>query len=159
MWTYRTLLLYLCRIVLFFFVCLIKSFKGYLKICIVEMKFYYVCFDIFMLWCATVMLRDISETPCSFCVCLQPLLKSPGASQSCFLGVTALLHRFCSAYNSCDGAPAVQSVMRTLGKFLRGNCAVQDSEERRKVSVIENRIFNWHLLLKKYFCVFCWWSA
>ncbi|NXE81149.1 VIT protein, partial [Cochlearius cochlearius] len=59
---------------------------------------------------------------------LAPLLKSPGASQSCFLGVTALLHKFCSAYSSCDDVPAVQSVMRTLGKFLGENCTVQDSE-------------------------------
>ncbi|XP_064008707.1 uncharacterized protein LOC135180262 [Pogoniulus pusillus] len=73
---------------------------------------------------------------------LAPLLKSPGASQSCFLGVTALLHRFCSAYNSCDGAPAVQSVMRTLGKFLRGNCAVQDSEEHRKMELVLKAIGN-----------------
>ncbi|NXQ94143.1 APLP protein, partial [Sagittarius serpentarius] len=68
---------------------------------------------------------------------LAPLLKSPGASQSCFLGVTALLHRFCSAYSSCDGVPAVQSVMRTLGKFLGGNCTVEDSEQLSKVSVIQ----------------------
>ncbi|NXV98548.1 VIT protein, partial [Calonectris borealis] len=67
---------------------------------------------------------------------LAPLLKSPGASQSCFLGVTALLHRFCSAYNFCDDVPAVQSVMRTLGKFLGGNCTVQDSEALSQVSII-----------------------
>lgn len=69
-----------------------------------------------------------SETFCSFCACLQPLLKLPGGSQSCFLGVAALLHRFCSVYTFCDDVPAVQSVMRTLGKFLGGNCTVQDSE-------------------------------
>lgn len=68
--------------------------------------------------------------------CLQPLLKSSGASQSCFLGVTALLHRFCSAHSSCDGVPAVQSMMRTLGEFLGGNCTVQDSEGLSQVSII-----------------------
>ncbi|NXB46193.1 VIT protein, partial [Leucopsar rothschildi] len=64
---------------------------------------------------------------------LAPLLKSPRASQSCFLGVTALVHRFCSAHSSCDVVPAVQSVMRTLGEFLGGNCTVQDSEHLSKV--------------------------
>ncbi|NXF96283.1 VIT protein, partial [Eubucco bourcierii] len=73
---------------------------------------------------------------------LAPLLESSGASQSCFLGVTALLHRFCSDYNSCDAVPAVQSVMRTLGKFLRGNCAVQDSEQQRKMQLVLKAIGN-----------------
>ncbi|XP_042654834.1 uncharacterized protein LOC116959373 [Tyto alba] len=73
---------------------------------------------------------------------LAPLLKSPGASQSCFLGVTALLHRFCSSYNSCDGVPAVQSVMRTLGKFLGGNCTVQDSERLSEMQLVLKAIGN-----------------
>ncbi|NXF03024.1 APLP protein, partial [Smithornis capensis] len=73
---------------------------------------------------------------------LAPLLKSPRASQSCFLGVTALLHRFCSAHSSCDGVPAVQSVMRTLGKFLGGNCTVQDSEHLSKVQLVLKAIGN-----------------
>ncbi|NWW70466.1 VIT protein, partial [Climacteris rufus] len=73
---------------------------------------------------------------------LAPLLKSPRASQSCFLGVTALLHRFCSAHSSCDGVPAVQSVMRTLGKFLGENCTVQDSEHLSKVQLALRAIGN-----------------
>ncbi|NXY71797.1 VIT protein, partial [Glareola pratincola] len=73
---------------------------------------------------------------------LAPLLKSPGASQSCFLGVTALLHRFCSSHSSCDGVPAVQSVMRTLGKFLGGNCTVQDSERLGEVQLVLKAIGN-----------------
>ncbi|KAM6244422.1 uncharacterized protein M6G45_010876 isoform 1-T1 [Spheniscus humboldti] len=73
---------------------------------------------------------------------LAPLLKSPGASQSCFLGVTALLHRFCSAYNSCGDVPAVQSVMRTLGKFLGGNCTVQDSEGLSQMQLVLKAIGN-----------------
>ncbi|XP_065541888.1 uncharacterized protein LOC136017503 [Lathamus discolor] len=73
---------------------------------------------------------------------LAPLLKSPGASQSCFLGVTALLHRFCSAYNSCDGVPAVQSVIRTLGKFLGGNCTMQDTEQLSKMQLVLKAIGN-----------------
>ncbi|NWT45109.1 VIT protein, partial [Chroicocephalus maculipennis] len=85
---------------------------------------------------------QFSEMPCSFCACLQPLLKSPGASQSCFLGVTALLHRFCSSYNSCDGVPAVQSVMWTLGKFLGRNCTVQDSEQLSEVKLVLKAIGN-----------------
>ncbi|NXT76459.1 APLP protein, partial [Zapornia atra] len=73
---------------------------------------------------------------------LAPLLKSLGASQSCFLGVTALLHRFCSAYSSCDALPAVQSVMRTLGKFLGGNCTVQDSEGLNQMQLVLKAIGN-----------------
>ncbi|NXU74134.1 APLP protein, partial [Oreotrochilus melanogaster] len=72
---------------------------------------------------------------------LAPLLKS-GASQSCFLGVTALLHRFCSAYKSCDSVPAVRSVMKTLGKFLGGNCAVQDSEGLSQMQLVLKAIGN-----------------
>ncbi|XP_023792385.1 uncharacterized protein LOC111935942 [Cyanistes caeruleus] len=73
---------------------------------------------------------------------LAPLLKSPRASQSCFLGVTALVHRFCSAHSSCDIVPAVQSVMRILGKFLGGNCTVQDSEHLSKMQLVLKAIGN-----------------
>ncbi|XP_066186507.1 uncharacterized protein [Sylvia atricapilla] len=74
--------------------------------------------------------------------CLAPLLKSPRASQSCFLGVTALVHRFCSAHSSCDTVPAVQSVMGTLGKFLEGNCTVQDSEDPSKLQLVLKAVGN-----------------
>ncbi|NWH64182.1 VIT protein, partial [Geococcyx californianus] len=73
---------------------------------------------------------------------LATLLQSPGASQSCFLGVTALLHRFCSACASCSGESSVQSVMRTLGKFLGANCTVQDSEQLRKMQLVLKAIGN-----------------
>ncbi|NXU09481.1 APLP protein, partial [Pardalotus punctatus] len=73
---------------------------------------------------------------------LAPLLKSPRASQSCFLGVTALIHRFCSAHSSCDGVPAVQSVMGTLGKFLGGDCTVQDPEHLSKMQLVLKAIGN-----------------
>ncbi|NWZ45606.1 VIT protein, partial [Brachypodius atriceps] len=73
---------------------------------------------------------------------LAPLLKSPRASQSCFLGVTALIHRFCSAHSSCDIVPAVQSVMRILGKFLGGNCTVQDSQHLSKLQLVLKAIGN-----------------
>ncbi|XP_077043164.1 uncharacterized protein LOC143695376 [Agelaius phoeniceus] len=73
---------------------------------------------------------------------LAPLLKSPRASQSCFLGVTALVHRFCSAHSSCGVVPAVQSVMRTLGKFLGGNCTVQDAEHLSKMQLVLKAIGN-----------------
>ncbi|NXR29754.1 APLP protein, partial [Cinclus mexicanus] len=73
---------------------------------------------------------------------LAPLLKSLRASQSCFLGVTALVHRFCSAHSSCDVVPAVQSVMKTLGEFLGGNCTVQDSEHLSKMQLVLKAIRN-----------------
>ncbi|NWY67528.1 VIT protein, partial [Erithacus rubecula] len=73
---------------------------------------------------------------------LAPLLKSPRASQSCFLGVTTLVHRFCSAHSSCDVVPAVQIVMRTLGEFLGGNCTVQDSEHLSKMRLVLKAVGN-----------------
>ncbi|NWS11450.1 VIT protein, partial [Pachyramphus minor] len=73
---------------------------------------------------------------------LAPLLKSPRASQSCFLGVTALLHRFCSAHSSCEDVPAVQGVMRILGKLLGGNCTVQDSEHLSEMQLVLKAIGN-----------------
>ncbi|XP_053848337.1 uncharacterized protein LOC128815553 [Vidua macroura] len=73
---------------------------------------------------------------------LAPLLKSPRASQSCFLGVTALIHRFCSAHSSCGVVPAVQGVMRTLEKFLGGDCTVQDSEHLTKMQLVLKAIGN-----------------
>ncbi|NWQ63054.1 VIT protein, partial [Neopipo cinnamomea] len=73
---------------------------------------------------------------------LAPLLKSPRTSQSCFLGVTALLHRFCSALSSCEDVPAVQGVLRILGKFLGQNCAVQDSEHLSEMQLVLKAIGN-----------------
>ncbi|XP_064529642.1 uncharacterized protein LOC135423377 [Pseudopipra pipra] len=73
---------------------------------------------------------------------LAPLLESPRASQSCFLGVTALLHRFCSAHSSCDDVPAVQGVLRILGKFLGGNCTVQDSEHLSEMQLVLKAVGN-----------------
>ncbi|NXB80165.1 VIT protein, partial [Donacobius atricapilla] len=73
---------------------------------------------------------------------LAPLLKSPRASQSCFLGVTALVHGFCLAHSSCETVPAVQSVVRILGKFLGGNCTVQDSEHLSKMQLVLKAIGN-----------------
>ncbi|XP_039239514.1 uncharacterized protein LOC113982708 [Pipra filicauda] len=73
---------------------------------------------------------------------LAPLLESPRASQSCFLGVTALLHRFCLAHSSCDDVPAVQGVLRILGKFLGGNCTVQDSEHLSEMQLVLKAVGN-----------------
>ncbi|NXU87032.1 VIT protein, partial [Xiphorhynchus elegans] len=73
---------------------------------------------------------------------LAPLLKSPRAKQSCFLGVTALLHQFCSAHSSCEGVPAVQSVLSTLGQFLGENCTVQDSEHLSEMQLVLKAIGN-----------------
>nr|XP_009681889.1 PREDICTED: vitellogenin-like [Struthio camelus australis] len=73
---------------------------------------------------------------------LAPLLQSPGASKSSFLGVTALVHRFCSAHKSCDDVPAVQSVMRTLGEFLGGNCTVRDPEGLNQMQLVLKAIGN-----------------
>ncbi|NWT89633.1 VIT protein, partial [Lanius ludovicianus] len=84
----------------------------------------------------------ISNPTSGMIASLVPLLKSPRASQSCFLGVTALVHRFCSAHSSCDRVPAVQSVMRTLGKFLGGNCTMQDSEQLSKMQLVLKAIGN-----------------
>ncbi|KAM7152521.1 uncharacterized protein RBU57_012670 [Macrochelys suwanniensis] len=58
---------------------------------------------------------------------LAPLLQSPGASQSVFLGITALVHHFCSANSACDRLPAIQMVTSILEGYLGGNCTLQES--------------------------------
>nr|XP_032635524.1 uncharacterized protein LOC116824393 isoform X2 [Chelonoidis abingdonii] len=58
---------------------------------------------------------------------LAPLLQSPGASQSVFLGLTALVHHFCSVNSTCDLLPAVQMVTSILEGYLGGNCTLQES--------------------------------
>ncbi|NWY04131.1 VIT protein, partial [Nothoprocta ornata] len=73
---------------------------------------------------------------------LAPLLQSPGTSQSSFLGVTALVHRFCSAHKSCGDVPAVQSVMRRLREFLGGNCTVRDAAGLSQMRLVLKAIGN-----------------
>ncbi|XP_077684889.1 uncharacterized protein LOC144271419 [Eretmochelys imbricata] len=58
---------------------------------------------------------------------LAPLLQSPGASRSVFLGITALVHHFCSANGACDLLPAIQMVTSILEGYLGGNCTLQES--------------------------------
>ncbi|XP_043379497.1 uncharacterized protein LOC102932729 isoform X4 [Chelonia mydas] len=58
---------------------------------------------------------------------LAPLLQSPGASRSVFLGITALVHHFCSANSACDLLPAIQMVTSILEGYLGGNCTLQES--------------------------------
>ncbi|NWW41550.1 VIT protein, partial [Panurus biarmicus] len=97
---------------------------------------------IYNLCCVTIVILMTFLKPLIFHGCLQPLLESHRARQSCFLGVTALVHRFCSAHSSCDTVPAVQSVVRTLGKLLGGNCTVQDSEHLSKMQLVLKAIGN-----------------
>ncbi|NXY89989.1 APLP protein, partial [Alcedo cyanopectus] len=84
----------------------------------------------------------ISKPTAGMIESLAQLLMSPRASQSCFLGVTALIHRFCSARLSCEDVPAVQSVVRTLGTFLGGNCTVQDAEQISKMQLVLKAVGN-----------------
>ncbi|NWI20825.1 VIT protein, partial [Crypturellus soui] len=84
----------------------------------------------------------IPEPTSGMIECLAPLLHSPGTSQSSFLAVTALVHRFCSAQQSCEGVPAVQSVMRRLGAFLGGNCTVRDSAGLSQMQLVLKAIGN-----------------
>ncbi|NXG16188.1 VIT protein, partial [Grallaria varia] len=73
---------------------------------------------------------------------LAPLLKSSRARQSYFLGVTALLHRFCAAHGSCEGVPAVQGVLSALGTVLQGNCTVRHSEHLSEMQLVLKAIGN-----------------
>ncbi|XP_075755429.1 uncharacterized protein LOC102446612 isoform X2 [Pelodiscus sinensis] len=69
----------------------------------------------------------IPEPTASMIDILAPLLQSPGASQSIFLGITALVHHYCSANSACDLLPAVQMVTSILEAYLGGNCTLQES--------------------------------
>ncbi|XP_074867207.1 uncharacterized protein LOC142021855 [Carettochelys insculpta] len=72
-------------------------------------------------------LSFIPKPTASMISSLTPLLQSPGASQSIFLGITALVHNFCSTNSACDHLPAVQMVIRILEGYLGGNCTLQES--------------------------------
>ncbi|KAM6155924.1 uncharacterized protein ACDL77_025152 [Rhynchocyon petersi] len=74
---------------------------------------------------------------------LLPLLQSPGASPSAFLGVSALVHNLCASLEGpCGHLPGVSAFVRILGQALGQNCTYQDSVDSDQFWVILKAIGN-----------------
>nr|XP_033819216.1 uncharacterized protein LOC117369188 isoform X2 [Geotrypetes seraphini] len=73
---------------------------------------------------------------------LAPLLQSPEASQGIFLGVTALVHNFCSTHSDCALVPELQTVMKTLQGYLKKNCTIQKPELMTELNLVLKAIGN-----------------
>ncbi|TKC41781.1 hypothetical protein EI555_000442, partial [Monodon monoceros] len=91
--------------------------------------------------------RPVSSLPCStadwmrwggvgepsvlraLCQCL-PLLQTPEASPSAFLGISALVHNLCVSLDGpCGQLPGVGSLMRILEDALGANCTFQEPSD------------------------------
>ncbi|XP_078518884.1 uncharacterized protein LOC144784068 [Lissotriton helveticus] len=73
---------------------------------------------------------------------LTPLLESPEAHQNAFLGITALLHNFCSTTSDCDQVPEVQGLMRIFQGHLGENCNVNQAEKINKMQLYLKAVGN-----------------
>ncbi|XP_019350266.2 uncharacterized protein LOC102557779 isoform X1 [Alligator mississippiensis] len=73
---------------------------------------------------------------------LAPLLQSPGASQTTFLGITAMVHNFCSSTSACNLVPAVQMVTRILEGYLGRNCSLEELEDLSQMQLVLKAIGN-----------------
>ena len=66
--------------------------------------------------------------------CPQPLLQTPGASPSAFLGISALAHNLCASLDEpCGRLPGVGSLVRILGEALDANCTLQEPSDADQV--------------------------
>ncbi|XP_069066261.1 uncharacterized protein [Pleurodeles waltl] len=73
---------------------------------------------------------------------LTPLLESPEATQNVYLGITALLHNFCSTTSDCDRVPEVQGLIRIFQGHLGENCNVNQAEKINKMQLYLKAIGN-----------------
>ncbi|XP_045316683.1 uncharacterized protein LOC123589086, partial [Leopardus geoffroyi] len=65
---------------------------------------------------------------------LLPLLQTPGASPSAFLGISALAHNLCASLDGpCGRLPGVGSLVRILGEALDANCTLQEPSDTDQV--------------------------
>ncbi|XP_069503899.1 uncharacterized protein [Ambystoma mexicanum] len=87
-------------------------------------------------------LAFIPEPTAAMIASLKPLLETPDAIQNAFLGITALLHNFCSTRIDCTLVPEVQVLMKTLQGYLGGNCSVKETEEIYKMQLFLKAIGN-----------------
>ncbi|XP_060549044.1 uncharacterized protein LOC117673079 [Pantherophis guttatus] len=87
-------------------------------------------------------LAFIPEPTAGMMDALAPLLELPKERQIAFLGLTSLLHHFCSKRTNCDQVPAVLRIMKILGRRLGGKCARSKSEGTAQMELILNAIGN-----------------
>ncbi|XP_041062052.1 uncharacterized protein LOC121287955 [Carcharodon carcharias] len=78
-------------------------------------------------------LAFIPEPTAPMVAAVTALLKSPDARTQTFLGVSSLVHNFCSKNNTCQVIPEVQEVMKILEGYVQGNCRARESERKEKV--------------------------
>ncbi|KAM6424394.1 uncharacterized protein PHA67_004969 isoform 2-T2 [Liasis olivaceus] len=87
-------------------------------------------------------LAFIPEPTAGMIDALAPLLELPKERQITFLGLTSLLHHFCSMRASCDQVPAVLRIMKILGRRLGRKCTGSKLEGTAKIELILNAIGN-----------------
>ncbi|XP_063171149.1 uncharacterized protein LOC134505396 [Candoia aspera] len=87
-------------------------------------------------------LAFIPEPTAGMIDALAPLLELPRERQITFLGLTSLLHHFCSSRTSCEQVPAVLRVMKILGRHLGRKCTGSKLEETPQMELILNAIGN-----------------
>ncbi|GAB5583070.1 apolipoprotein B-100 [Prionailurus iriomotensis] len=74
---------------------------------------------------------------------LLPLLQTPGASPSAFLGISALVHNLCASLDEpCGRLPGVGSLVRILGEALDANCTLQEPSDADQLQLVLKAIGN-----------------
>ncbi|ELW67642.1 hypothetical protein TREES_T100018447 [Tupaia chinensis] len=74
---------------------------------------------------------------------LLPLLQTPGASTSAFLGISALVHNLCASLDEpCGQLPAVSSFLRILGEALAANCTFQEPSDASQLQLVLKAVGN-----------------
>uniref|UniRef100_A0A2K5QFP1 Vitellogenin domain-containing protein n=1 Tax=Cebus imitator TaxID=2715852 RepID=A0A2K5QFP1_CEBIM len=75
--------------------------------------------------------------------CPQPLLQTPRASPSAFLGISALVHNLCASLDGpCGQLPGVSSLVNILGEALGENCTFREPSEVDKLQLVLKAIGN-----------------
>uniref|UniRef100_A0A2K6UAA9 Vitellogenin domain-containing protein n=1 Tax=Saimiri boliviensis boliviensis TaxID=39432 RepID=A0A2K6UAA9_SAIBB len=74
---------------------------------------------------------------------LLPLLQTPWASPSAFLGISALVHNLCASLDGpCGQLPGVGSLVSILGEALGENCTFREPSEADKLQLVLKAIGN-----------------
>ncbi|XP_070616334.1 uncharacterized protein [Erythrolamprus reginae] len=87
-------------------------------------------------------LAFIPEPTAGMIDALAPVLELPKERQIAFLGLTSLLHHFCSTSTNCDQVPGVLRIMKILGRRLGRKCAGSRSEGTAQMELTLNAIGN-----------------
>ncbi|XP_043770238.1 uncharacterized protein LOC122701385 [Cervus elaphus] len=74
---------------------------------------------------------------------LLPLLQTPGASSSAFLGISALVHNLCVSLDGpCEQLPGIGSLVRILGDAVGANCTFQEPSDADQLLFVLKAIGN-----------------